>query len=215
MREFKYDVIALIHAVQERPCLWDKTSEIYKDRLERRAAWEQVFTLLEEKYEEMSSQEKRFTGEHILNKWTNIRDTFVKSLKSKAGRPRRKYLLYDHLKFLIKVTATEEDCTEYNNDESYIYMKPEKLSPQEPSKKRSKKSEYDEPKQKEYDKNDMDFVEVDECNDPRIMNEDEAFFASLLPSVVKYNEDERLEFRMEVLAIMKRIKDKRKWTNDV
>lgn len=66
MREFKYDVIELIHAVQERPCLWDKTSEIYKDRLERRAAWEQVFTLLEEKYEEMSSQEKRFTGLYIL-----------------------------------------------------------------------------------------------------------------------------------------------------
>ena len=46
------------------------------------------------------------------------------------------------------------------------------------------------------------------------MNEDEAFFASLLPTVVKYNEDERLEFRIEVLNVMKKLKEKRNWAVD-
>lgn len=57
---------------------------------------------------------------------------------------------------------------------------------------------------------------MNENNDPRVMNEDEAFFASLLPTIVKYSEDERLEFRIEVLAVMKRINDKRRhrWTDE-
>nr|XP_034836970.1 uncharacterized protein LOC117993294 isoform X3 [Maniola hyperantus] len=195
MREFKYDVVQLIHAVKDRPCLWDKTAEIYKDRAERRAAWEEVFSLLEENYEELSSEQKRVTGEQILNKWTNIRDTFVKTLKrSRMGRPRRKYLLYDHVKFLIKVINTEEDFNvELSTDDNSAYMKTERESPQEipttSTRKRSKKLNYceEEPKRsKEYDKYEKmeaDFAEIDECNDPRIMNEDEAFFASLLPSV--------------------------------
>ncbi|XP_045779752.1 uncharacterized protein LOC123877244 isoform X1 [Maniola jurtina] len=222
MREFKYDVVQLIHAVRDRPCLWDKTAEVYKDRAERRAAWEQVFSLLEENYEELSSEQKRVTGEQILNKWTNIRDTFVKTLKrSRMGRPRRKYLLYDHVKFLIKVTNTEDDFNvELSTDDNSAYMKTERESPKEipttSTRKRSRKSNYsdEEPRRsKEYDKYEKmeDFAEIDECNDPRIMNEDEAFFASLLPSVVKYSEDERLEFRIEVLAVMKRIKEKRNW----
>lgn len=62
MREFKYDVVQLIHAVRDRPCLWDKTAEVYKDRLERRAAWEEVFSTLDENYQEMSSEQKRITG---------------------------------------------------------------------------------------------------------------------------------------------------------
>ncbi|XP_045456639.1 uncharacterized protein LOC123666578 [Melitaea cinxia] len=221
MREFKYDVVQLIHAVRDRPCLWDRTLEVYKDRAERRAAWEDVFGLLDKGYEEMTAEEKRVTGELILNKWTNIRDTFVKTLKTKMGRPRRKYLLYEHLKFLIKVTSTDEDFTvDFNTEDSSSYMKIERESPKDSTshRKRSRKSDYYEEeakKSKDSDKTEVDYVEVDECNDPRIMNEDEAFFASLLPSVVKYSEDERLEFRIEVLAVMKRIKEKSKWSSDV
>lgn len=143
------------------------------------------------------------------------------------GRPRRKYLLYEHVKFLIKVSSPEEDYAELSVDDNAAFaMKTERESPKEvipttSSRKRSKKTAYsdDERKrtrsnEKDYEKyeKEPDYVEIDECNDPRIMNEDEAFFASLLPSVVKYSEDERLEFRIEVLAVMKRIKEKRMFT---
>lgn len=62
MREFKYNVIDLISYVRDRPCLWDKTIENYKDRMERRSAWEEIFNNLEETYEEMTPEEKRITG---------------------------------------------------------------------------------------------------------------------------------------------------------
>lgn len=80
--------------------------------------------------------------------------------------------------------------------------------------KRSKKPETMHTEREESPK--MDFVEMVDSQDPRIMNEDEAFFASLLPTVVKYSEEERLEFRIDVLAVMKSINQKRRqrWTDD-
>ncbi|CAB3233048.1 unnamed protein product [Arctia plantaginis] len=282
MREFKYDVIQLITGIRDRPCLWDKTIENYKDRVERRIAWEEIFNMLEERYDNMTLEEKRLTGEHILNKWTNIRDTFVKSLKTKMGRPKRRYVLYEHLKFLTKINpevcGIEQNELGNESNEEVPYLKQETEShlselqetsyePKKRSKRndvndtesndfcviensysqkrKSKRNDFDDLKLSEYcgsessyskkkksndttfgkkkSKNestskdddsvndDINFVEVDESDNPRLMNEDEAFFASLLPTVVRYSEDERLEFRIEVLGVMKKIKDKRKW----
>lgn len=62
MKEFKYDVVTLIECVRDRPCLWDKSLENYKDRIERRTAWEEIFNVLDENYEEMTPEEKRIMG---------------------------------------------------------------------------------------------------------------------------------------------------------
>lgn len=215
----------------------------------------------------------------ILHKWTNIRDTFLKSLKTRMGKPKRKYLLYDHLQFLTKVLPESDRPTEINNSNP-AFMKQEELdsgfsitSEIEPesstsfaianetsygskksakdnddakltdyanevsygrnsgrvkkknrfifvddtdsvsTKKKSKRSSTQDDVSVNDQLSAIDFVEVDN-NDPRIMNEDEAFFASLLPTVVKYNEDERLEFRIEVLGVMKKLKEKRTWMAD-
>ncbi|KAL0810134.1 hypothetical protein ABMA28_010929 [Loxostege sticticalis] len=211
MKEFKYDVKLLIQGVRDRPCLWDKSLEVYKDRLERRTAWEEIFNILDESYETMPAEEKRLTEEHIVNKWTNIRDTFVKTLRTKMGKTKRRYIYHDLLKFLIsEVSGGHKD---YAEEANVSYMKEENASEEEvvqPRKRRKKEAPPEPPKV--YDTNDIDFVEVEE-SDPRLMNEDEAFFASLLPTVVKYNEDERLEFRIEVLNVMKKLKDNRRWSN--
>lgn len=142
------------------------------------------------------------------------------------GKPKRKYVLHEHLTFLLKVASLNDDyCIDYSSEDIAMF-KTERDSPIEISTdvnvdislpKRPKKLEYvEEPSRtNEYEKSELDYVEMDECNDPRIMNEDEAFFASLLPTVVKYSEDERLEFRIEVLAVMKKIKDQRKLSSNV
>lgn len=59
---FKYDVVQLIQGVKNRPCLWDKTLENYKDRVERKTAWEEICCMLDEHYEQMSWEDKRLTG---------------------------------------------------------------------------------------------------------------------------------------------------------
>ncbi|XP_041983844.1 uncharacterized protein LOC121736604 [Aricia agestis] len=222
-RQFSYDIIQLIEGVRDRPGIWDKTCEEYKDKAEKRAAWVAVFRLLDESYDRLDKEEQRLLGERIITKWTNIRDTFVKSLKTRAGKPKRKYVLHKHLKFLLKGTPHEnetEDDTEQTAEDSYAprYIKTEESesSEDESPNKRRKESSEDDSYQKKWKKEsrqktivEPEISAIDVYNDPRVMNEDEAFFASLLPSVVNYSEDERLEFRLEVLALMKRIKEKR------
>lgn len=72
MRVFKCDVIQLITAIHERPCLWDKSVENYKDRLERRVAWEQVFSIVDNGFNDLSPEDKRITGENLINYTSNV-----------------------------------------------------------------------------------------------------------------------------------------------
>ncbi|CAF4923917.1 unnamed protein product [Pieris macdunnoughi] len=222
MRVFKYDVVQLITAIHKRPCLWDKTVENYKDRTERRTAWEEVFTIVDDGYNDLSAEEKRITGEKIICKWTNIRDTFVKSLRTRMGAPKRKYVYYDHLTFLLKSQAEEFDT----NGEPVFFINNDNTPKKDSSRKRSRRTEqvasesdYEQNSEVMLDQsqsdNEIEQSVLVDTSDARVMNEDEAFFASLLPSVVKYNEDERLEFRMEVLGVMKKIRDKRHWSTKI
>lgn len=189
-----------------------------------------------------------------MGKWQNTRDTFMRTLRTgKNGKtPKRKYMYYEHIKFLTKVAP--ESCTidyldddsvdsepkkprrkrrntdeseTYNDDDSkpfgyYIETVDKKSNIFDNSsdnevyvshKKKLKKEHSSNVLEIESSNNDLNYVEVDETNNPRLMNEDEAFFASLLPSVVKYNEDERLQFRIQVLNVMNRIREKQRTTN--
>lgn len=180
-----------------------------------------------------------------MNKWTNIRDTFVKSLRPHPGKSKRKYILHDQMKFLCAIesyggeqadlpdtpdynphpqelnttvlkeeTPTEEEVPVTNTKKRS--RRSDKRDDQEQScsygpKKRSRKDTPPDDKDDDSSVNEIDFVEVGDIGEQRLMNEDEAFFASLLPTVVKYNEDERLEFRIDILRVMRKIQENRKW----
>ncbi|GBL78406.1 hypothetical protein AVEN_136067-1 [Araneus ventricosus] len=88
----KFDVTVLCELVEARPCLWDKRSASYKNEVVRERSWEEIFTFLDDEYDAKTSSEKKETGEKIMNKWTNIRDAFIRSLKSKSGQAAKKKL---------------------------------------------------------------------------------------------------------------------------
>ncbi|XP_053619199.1 uncharacterized protein LOC128680225 [Plodia interpunctella] len=225
MKKFKYNVKDLLNCVRERPCLWDRSLESYRDKVERRTAWEEIFKILDENYEQMSPEEQHWMGEGVIYKWTNIRDTFMKTLKTQVGKQKRPYMFHNELTFLKKNFSDGE----YNEEGGYIYMKQEvendaetddsvvrkksKISVGLGPKKDSRKRKRNADESFSAKSDDIDYVEhVEIESDPRtVMNEDEAFFASLLPTVVKYDDDDKLDFRLGVLEVMKRIKEK-KWT---
>ena len=47
---FKCDVVYLIELVESRPCLWDKTADCFKDKIEKQKAWREVYVFLEEDF---------------------------------------------------------------------------------------------------------------------------------------------------------------------
>jgi len=51
MDDFEFDIDFLISLVEAKPVLWDKTDDIYRDRIEAKNAWRKVCIRLQEDFE--------------------------------------------------------------------------------------------------------------------------------------------------------------------
>jgi hypothetical protein len=67
MGDFQFDNDLLISLVGARPVLWDKTEDIYKDRIETRRAWREVCICLQEDFKALSDVKKNAFSEYCHN----------------------------------------------------------------------------------------------------------------------------------------------------
>ncbi|KAF5299125.1 hypothetical protein FQR65_LT09483 [Abscondita terminalis] len=75
----------LISLVEAKPVLWDKTLDIYKDRIATRKAWEELCSALKPDFDSVSDAEKNsFDQLQFLNKIYTDKVT-VDSLDSETG----------------------------------------------------------------------------------------------------------------------------------
>lgn len=59
MGHFEFDIELLI-LVRARPVLWDKTGDVYKERIETKKAWRRVCACLQGDFEAIGMLKKRF-----------------------------------------------------------------------------------------------------------------------------------------------------------
>ncbi|XP_072375826.1 uncharacterized protein [Diabrotica undecimpunctata] len=106
------DTSALISLIENKTVLWDKTSEGYKDKNLRLAAWREICTILNPEFEQLEEKERQEFAKTVSDKWSNIRDTWQKSIKKKkkdkngsgsAAKRSRNYVHEEQLMFLKKV----------------------------------------------------------------------------------------------------------------
>ncbi|CAH1982712.1 unnamed protein product [Acanthoscelides obtectus] len=84
---------------------------MFIDRNETRNAWKEIFLELRPDFEELEDTEKNSFGKKVMKKWTNVRDTFKKSMKKQKSASRsgagattiKAYIYNDQLKFLNKI----------------------------------------------------------------------------------------------------------------
>ncbi|KAJ8920494.1 hypothetical protein NQ315_005363 [Exocentrus adspersus] len=207
MNRFNYDTPTLIELIKKRPCLWDRNLNCFKNKIEKRKAWTEVFCSLEKDFLRKDKRERKRIGQLICIKWQNIRDSFVKSLKRRSYHPvSRKYIYHDNLEFLIRVIQPENIETSVQQssnveDEDQIKTDEESELDNVPI----ADDEYYPRIQKKIrlsENTDIAEVSRDRKCTP---DEDEAFFISITPSVRKMSEDDKLEFRMGVLQLIKNI----------
>jgi hypothetical protein len=60
----KYDTATLIELAESRPCLWDKTSEEFKDRELKRKLWLEVCSFLEPYFLQSDRKEQMKVGKY-------------------------------------------------------------------------------------------------------------------------------------------------------
>lgn len=158
-------------------------------------------------------------GKSIQDKWKHLRDAFSLSLKKRSGdKQTKKYLYADNLQFLLKIfqkDVTESSISDHaqspeSDDEtsSTISSAPGPSQAMAGSsvsrpRKRQKPVAMD-----ETDKAIIAALEASSKPSAEI-DEDMAFFTSVTPSLKNFSEDEKLDFRMGVLNLIKNIKANR------
>lgn len=63
--KFKYEIIDLIECVESKPCIWDKTSEEYKNKRLKEKAWKEVSSFLEKNYDAMNDAQQKQIGKML------------------------------------------------------------------------------------------------------------------------------------------------------
>ncbi|KAJ8728533.1 hypothetical protein PYW07_006229 [Mythimna separata] len=103
----------LINCVESRPVLWDKTLEIYKDKIAKTAAWREICGILKEDFEAMEQKERQEFGKYVIKKWNSTRDAWIRTLSEKkklkksgaAASNTKPYKYHNQMLFLKKVVT--------------------------------------------------------------------------------------------------------------
>lgn len=62
--KFNYDIGTLIELVENRPCIWDKTADCFKDKSEKEKAWKEICTILEQDFQDKDKTEQQKLGKN-------------------------------------------------------------------------------------------------------------------------------------------------------
>lgn len=203
--------LKLISAVREQGCLWDKGHARYHDKEAKAQAWRDVCSVVEPNYEEADATDRHEMGLSLIRKWTNMRDAYRKTLRN-ANKQCRPYIYGDQLSFL---------------DPMFVDLKKTKRE----RKEISHHPEVEVGDEDEQWENEV-FVDINEDSEPaaKMMklnstenlddsvvsilagliqkeeDDDRAFFKSITPAVKTLSNDTKLEFRVEVMKLLQRLK---------
>ncbi|CAH0402888.1 unnamed protein product [Chilo suppressalis] len=195
-----------INEVRKHPEIWDINCDDYRYPKRRQRAWAKVASAFLVNFEYMPSSEKTIIQKRLNDKWRNIRDSYV---KSKRINQKKLYMYSAYLYFLDDIYKDGEDTG--NEETPKIKMiKKEKRHYDDSNEAWPSDDSNLESKRKKIDSS-MEFVDFPEMALPcsTVLAEDDddhSFFNCLLPAVRQFSMDQKLEFRSEVIDIIKKIR---------
>ena len=215
MDNFEINIELLITHVQSRPVLWDKTLDIYKDRNQTKKAWKEVCKKLKSNFEELSDTEKNSFSNEVAKKWTNVRDSFVKSNKrlkelrtcGVASFKPKKYVYTNQLQFLSKLIEerpTEERPTEDSLSESTCTDEGETTSDICAAQFKELEKQLKSRKRR-HDEFELKLIKALETSESQ-PNRHISFFNGIIPSLEKLDDDDIIKFQIGVLQLLETIK---------
>ncbi|XP_067636155.1 uncharacterized protein hng2 [Eurosta solidaginis] len=233
---FKYDIVTLIELIESKPCIWDKTNEYNKNKNQREKNWQEVFSFLEDGYEQLSLAEKKKTGYIIMAKWSNIRDSFLRSLRTKrCPGAKKRYIYSEHLQFLLKLGQKDDTETNFSqvgtkddsiDVEDLMNSQPPTTSRSEPKSTTQSLStplsnrltSRENRTRSNIQWNDVDreilsglkkAKHSDESCSSHSRSDHEMLLLSFVPYIRDMNETELMDFQMETITTIKKIKRER------
>lgn len=152
-----------------------------------------------------------FSGNKLIKKWRNIRDSYSRNTKrsTKSGQAadvNKKYIYARQLSFLgYSGASTETQSSLAQEDENQCEETVESEGSDRPK--------YDQRSSLKRKRNVesalIDFMTKPMPTPPPVSepDPDRSFFESVLPSIRKFDEDQKIQFRCEVLKIIQRMRN--------
>lgn len=216
------DVELFILEVKKYPEIWDLNCEEHRHKTIKQHAWTKIARVFIEDFDDLPESEKLEIYRKLFGKWRNIRDSYVRHLKKKYGK--RGYIYAKHLTFLTNIYSQHsqsgsdgeaDETWQSENEETKTkinFKKPEGIKiddliwtsdaedsqPLVEPRKRKRTSK----RGSEFEYVDSTFPETATCAFPN-EDEDRSFFESLLPAVRGFDIDQKLEFRCQVIKLVK------------
>lgn len=165
-----------------------------------------------------------FLADSVIAKWRNIKDAFARTIKQKSGQAaKKKYLYHDKLKYLLKnvqkydneSTIAEikfDDVLDNNEDIDELELEDEKRTVENEKHIKKLKNTSTQLKRNKKRQLHVDSEILRVLKEKSQDDEDEAFFKSILPHVKKMNEDDKIDFRIEVLNLVRNFSKAQKTT---
>ncbi|CAG9791257.1 unnamed protein product [Diatraea saccharalis] len=199
MESNQIDTEHFLSEVQKYPVLWDINSEDYRYLKRRQRAWSKIASVFIDRFDDIPNSEKTIFYKKLHDKWRNIRDSYVKSKRSNS---KKNYMYAAQLIFLDEI---------YKNDDTSNNIKSIKKEKREFDDSNdawpSDDSNLESKKKKTEGIEFVDSFPDMTCNTIFTEeDEDRSFFSSLLPAVRQFSVDQKLEFRSEVISIIKKIR---------
>ncbi|KAJ8720385.1 hypothetical protein PYW07_012428 [Mythimna separata] len=214
----------LITLVHERPAIWDKSVEDYKNKRHKYDAWKEIFIHLNPSFQDLSGKERNNFGQVVMKKWTNMKDNWMKcnkkmsEYKSDSGAKKiRKYNYYDEMVFLKKIVEhrkTDSIMNELANDSSAN----ENADRNQSSSGDGKPSEARKATTKnKKNKNQLSAVDINfmKYMGPTAQEERSRgtstsmnFFKGISDIVDKFNDEDMIEFQFQVISIIRSIQQR-------
>ncbi|KAL4704200.1 hypothetical protein ACJJTC_015291 [Scirpophaga incertulas] len=200
----------LIDLVRQKECLWDRTNPGYRDKLEKEAAWAEIYRELEPGFDNMSEDMRNLLAAYITKKWYNVRDSYAKFLRGQDLR-NKPYLYAKHLTFLEPIyfdkradeSKSEEksDAEEQWFDKVFLVDGNETIEPEPEAKKRKGNDQTAQYRVERIEHNEG-VVNLLTTLLNKYDDEDKAFFRSIMPTVKKLSDDNKFEFRINVMNML-------------
>ncbi|XP_034829606.1 uncharacterized protein LOC123868198 [Maniola jurtina] len=188
-----FDTERFITEIQNRPCIWNLSSEEYSNRVLKQSGWNEIAVILYDDWQNLEESTKVKKIKDLQKKWKGLRDYYTReknkdsSLKSGSGAPKKRKTPYlDMLQFLNVSRASNQTSSnisaETSSNSSTMY-----------DEKKKKMTVFQEALLKSMDKN-------------RESDPDMNFLLNILPEMKTMSPTQNFEFRFEVMKLIKNIK---------
>nr|XP_034194112.1 uncharacterized protein LOC117610620 [Osmia lignaria] len=201
------DAELFIEEVKKFPEIWDLNSEENRDKKKKNAAWEKICEKFCANFGEKTEEEKQDLVKKHMNRWRNIRDQYLRTVRKKRrySNHNRQYIYARRLSFLQELDKAAATASSLDGEEAEEAVATDDDQMNMPF-VTSMKEEPSIKQQRDLDPCLIDHLQtpvpcsVDEIDD------DKSFFNSILPLVRSFNIEQKIEFRCEVLMLIKKVR---------